>query len=56
MMTRGGPNNFGQFVRSLHPGDGPEAALKKIYGTDGKTLALAYANSLPAGGAKKGKK
>ena len=56
MMTRGGPNNFGQFVRSLQGGDGPEAALKKVYGADGKTLALAYANSLPAGGAKKGKK
>ncbi len=56
MMTRGGPNNFGQFVRSLQTGDSPEAALKKVYGTDGKTLALAYANSLPAGGAKKGKK
>ena len=57
MMTRGGPNNFGQFVRSLQSGDSPEAALKKVYGADGKTLALAYANSLPAGGgAKKGKK
>ena len=57
MMTRGGPNNFGQFVRSLQGGDSPEAALKKVYGADGKTLALAYANSLPAGGgAKKGKK
>ena len=56
MMTRGGPNNFGQFVRSLQGGDSPEAALKKVYGADGKTLALAYANSLPAGGAKKSKK
>ena len=56
MMTRGGHNNFGQFVRSLQGGDSPEAALKKVYGADGKTLALAYANSLPAGGAKKGKK
>ena len=57
MMTRGGPNNFGQFVRSLQSGDSPEAALKKVYGADGKTLALAYANSLPAGGGvKKGKK
>lgn len=56
MMTRGGPNNFGQFVRSLQSGDSPEAALKKVYGADGNTLALAYANSLPSGGAKKGKK
>ncbi len=56
MMSRGGHNNFGQFVRNLQTGDTPEAALKKVYGTDGKTLALAYANSLPAGGAKKGKK
>ncbi len=56
MMTRGGPNNFGQFVRSLQSGDGPEAAIKKVYNTDGKSLALAYGNSLPAGGAKKGKK
>ncbi len=56
MMSRGGPNNFGQFVRNLQTGDNPEAALKKVYGTDGKTLALAYANSLPAGGVKKAKK
>ena len=56
MMTRGGPNNFGQFVRALQSGDGPEAAIKKVYNTDGKSLALAYGNSLPAGGAKKGKK
>jgi mono/diheme cytochrome c family protein len=56
MMTRGGPNNFGQFVRSLQGGDSPEAALKKVYNADGKSLAVSYSNSLPAGGAKKGKK
>jgi hypothetical protein len=57
MLTRGGPANFGKFVGNLQGGDGPEAALKKVYGADGKTLALAYSNSLPAAGAvKKGKK
>lgn len=57
LLTRGGPNNFGQFVRNLQSGDGPEAAVRKAYGADGKTLAAAYANSLPAaGGPKKGKK
>ncbi|MBC8115060.1 MAG: hypothetical protein H7062_11815, partial [Candidatus Saccharimonas sp.] len=57
MMTRGGPNKFGQFVQSVQGGDSPEAAIRKVYGGDGKTLALAYAGSLPAGGGtKKGKK
>ena len=37
-------------------GSNAEAALKAVYNADGKTLAQAYANSLPAGGVKKGKK
>jgi mono/diheme cytochrome c family protein len=53
MLKRGGPANFGQYVRKIQSGDKPDAALRAVYGADGKTLALAYANSLPA---KKGKK
>lgn len=56
LLTRGGPNNFGLFVRNLQSGDAPEAAIRKTYGADGKTMAAAFANSLPATGVKKGKK
>lgn len=55
MLKRGAPN-FGQFVRKLQSGDKPEAALKSVYNADGKALAAAYFNSLPAGSSKKGKK
>ena len=56
MLKRGGPKNFGEFVRKIQSGSNAEAALKAVYNADGKTLAQAYANSLPAGAAKKGKK
>jgi hypothetical protein len=56
MLKRGGPANFGQFVKKLQSGDKAEAALMAVYRADGKSLAVAYANSLPAGGPKKGKK
>ncbi len=55
MLRRGGPASFGQFVKRLQSGDKAEAALKAVYSADGKTLALAYSNSLPTG-AKKPKK
>ncbi|MBS0206809.1 MAG: hypothetical protein JSS49_28375 [Planctomycetes bacterium] len=54
MLKRGGPANFGKFVRMLQNGDKTDAALKSVYGADAKSLALAYGNSLPAG--KKSKK
>ncbi len=53
MMTRGGPKKFNQFLQRLQEGETPEAALQKIYQTDGKVLALAYANALAT---QKGKK
>ncbi len=56
MLKRGGPANFSQFIRNLQSGDRPEAALRKVYGADGKTLAAAYASSLPAAAPKKGNK
>lgn len=49
MLKRGGPKNFGEFVRKIQSGSSPDAALKAVYNADGKTLAQAYANSLPAG-------
>ena len=55
MLRRGNPLQFGLFVQRLKAGDAPEAALKAIYQTDGKSLAIAYAGSLPSG-PKKGKK
>jgi hypothetical protein len=53
MMTRGGQKKFNQFLQRLQEGETPEAALQKIYQTDGKVLALAYANALAT---QKGKK
>jgi hypothetical protein len=55
MLKRGGPNNFGQFVRKLQSGDKADAALRAVYNADAKTLAMAYANSLPSGSSKKKK-
>ncbi|MDB5348711.1 MAG: Planctomycete cytochrome [Schlesneria sp.] len=55
MLKRGGPNNFGQFVKKLQGGEKADAALRAVYNADAKTLALAYANSLPAGSSKKKK-
>jgi mono/diheme cytochrome c family protein len=55
MLKRGGPNNFGQFVKRLQGGEKADAALRAVYNADAKTLALAYANSLPAGSSKKKK-
>jgi hypothetical protein len=55
MLKRGGPNNFGQFVKKLQGGEKPDAALRAVYNADAKTLATAYANSLPAGSKKKPK-
>ena len=54
MLKRGGPANFGQFVKRVQGGEKPDAAMKQVYG-DAKALAVAYANSLPTGGPKKKK-
>ena len=56
LLKRGGPANFGVFVKRLQSGDKPEAALMTAYKADGKSLAIAYSNSLPTGAPKKGKK
>lgn len=56
MLKRGGPANFGKFVKLLQNGDKADPALKAVYGADAKSLAIAYGNSLPAGGGKKPKK
>lgn len=55
MLKRGGPNNFGQFVKRLQGGEKADAALRAVYNADAKSLAVAYVNSLPAGGSKKKK-
>jgi cytochrome c553 len=55
LLKRGDILPFGQFVSKLQSGSTPEAAIKAVYNTDGKTLALSYASSLPSG-LKKGKK
>lgn len=49
MLNKGGPGNFGPFVRKLQSGESAEAALKSVYNVDAKSLAVNYANSLPAG-------
>jgi len=57
LMKRGGIPQFGLFVQKLQSGAKPEVAIKDVYQTDGKTLAIQYAGSLPSGGGpKKGKK
>src|SRR5205085_2204286 len=56
LMKRGGAGPFGQLVQKIQSGSKPPAAIKDVYQTDGKSLALAYASSLPSGGIKKGKK
>lgn len=53
MLKRGGAGNFGQFVKRLQSGERADVALRAVYNADAKTLATAYANSLPAGSRKK---
>ena len=55
LLKRGNPVQFGQFVQKVQGGATVESAVKAIYRMDTKSLALAYANSLPSSG-KKGKK
>ncbi len=56
LVKRGSMQQFGQFVQKLQSGSTPEAAVRDVYQTEGRVLALAYGSSLPSGGAKKGKK
>ena len=62
LLKRGNGNTsqFGQFVQKLQAGLTPEAAIKAVYRSDAKSLAMTYASSLPsgakAGGGKKVKK
>jgi hypothetical protein len=55
LLKRGNVTQFGLFVQKLYSGSTSEVAIKTVYRTDGKSLALAYASALPAAG-KKGKK
>ena len=55
LLKKGDVGPFNQFVQKLKSGASPEEAIKASYHTEGKTLALAYASSLPIG-TKKGKK
>ena len=55
LLKRGDVLQFGQFVQKLQAGMAPDAAIKAVYNTDAKTLAMGYASSLPSG-VKKGKK
>lgn len=55
LLKRGGPSNFGQFVKRLQSGEKAEPALRAVYNVDAKALATAYGYSLPSGGTKKKK-
>lgn len=55
LLKRGDVGQFNQFVQKLKSGSTPEDAIKASYFIDGKSLAVAYANSLPTS-AKKSKK
>lgn len=55
LLKRGNMVQFGQLVQKLQSGVKPEAAIRDVYQTDGKTMAMQYASTLPSGG-KKGKK
>ena len=55
LLKREKQNQFGQFVQKLQSGATVDAAIKAVYRMDSKSLALAFASSLPSS-AKKGKK
>ncbi|HEY0983440.1 c-type cytochrome domain-containing protein [Schlesneria sp. T3-172] len=55
LLKRGDVSQFNQFVQRLQSGTAPDAAIKAVYNTDAKTVAMGYASSLPSG-VKKGKK
>lgn len=56
MKQRGGAVPLGLLIQKIQSGSKPAAAIKDVYQIDSKALAGAYADSLPSGGIKKGKK
>jgi cytochrome c553 len=55
LMKRGDVHSFVKLVSELQSGSTPEAAIRTVYGAEGKNLALSYAQSLPSS-LRKGKK
>lgn len=55
LIKRGSVVQFGQFVQKLQSGAKIDDAARAVYQADARTLALAYASSLPGGAPKKGK-
>ena len=54
LLKRGLPQ-FGQFIQKLQSGASCDEAIKTVYRTDSRSMALSYANALPSSN-KKGKK
>ena len=56
LLKKGGFPQFSQFAHKLQSGAKPEAAIRDVYQTEGKALAMQYAGALPAGGGGTSKK